>query len=147
MPKQAAVSLVAVFTKHHLHTEFNAVCDENRSLEKLSWLGEKAEMLRCHIAKIWLNVSVRRPTKWGCARTVSSRCAIMPLPTEKGKTKGKTSNPMFFVTKTMSARVIVFFLLMERLSRSDIFASTTKGNVTFTKSRITLFSCRSSCDG
>ena len=109
MPKQAAVSLVAVFTKPHLHTELNAVCDENRSFEKLSWLGEKAEMLRCHIAKIWLNVSVRRPTKWGCARTVSFRCAIMPLPTEKGKTKGKSSNPMFVVTKTMSARVIVFF--------------------------------------
>ena len=43
--RQGRIPKVAVFLKYCFHAE-KSVCDENRSLEGLSWLREKAEAVR-----------------------------------------------------------------------------------------------------
>ena len=43
--RQGRIPKVAVFLKYCFHAE-KSVCDENRSLEGLSWLREKAEAMR-----------------------------------------------------------------------------------------------------
>ena len=44
--QRSGLPKVAVFRKHCFHVRGNLTCGENRSLDGLSWPGEKAEAMR-----------------------------------------------------------------------------------------------------
>ena len=103
---EGRIPKVAVFLKYCFPCRGISACGENRSLEGLSWLGEKAEAMRLCEGKclLHMNGSVRRPTNpetknWQHSDSFLSAYLSIPLRSQEIQD-----------TKAMVMTIIVFLI-------------------------------------